>query len=44
MQWLPKFKPEMPLRYDGAADPTTFLLAYEEVVLKAGGDDKVMAN
>ena len=31
-------------RYDGAADPLVFLLAYEEAVLKAGGDDKVMAN
>ena len=34
----------MPPRYDGAADPTAFLLAYEEAVLKARGDDKVMAN
>ena len=34
----------MPPRYDGAADPSAFLLAYEEVVLEAGGDDKVMAN
>src|SRR4051812_19758065 len=31
-------------RYDGAADPMAFLLAYEEAVLKAGGDDKGMAN
>ena len=44
VQWPPKFKPEMPPRYDGAADPSAFLLAYEEAVLKAGGDDKVMAN
>ena len=34
----------MPPRYDGAADPMAFLLAYEEPVLKAGGNDKVMAN
>ena len=34
----------MPPRYDGAADPSPFLLAYEEAVLEAGGDDKVMAN
>ena len=34
----------MPPRYDGVADPQVFLLAYEEDVLKAGGDDKVMAN
>src|SRR4051812_48805370 len=44
VQWPPKFKPEMPPCYDGAADPSAFLLAYEEAVLKAGGDDKVMAN
>ena len=36
VQWPPKFKPEMPSRYDGAADPSAFLLAYEEAVLKAG--------
>ena len=34
----------MPPRYDGAADPAPFLLAYEEAVLEAGGDDHVMAN
>ena len=34
----------MPPRYDGAADPSAFLLAYEEAVLEAGGDGKVMAN
>ena len=39
-----KFKPEMPPRYNGATDPLAFLLAYEEAILKAGGDDKVMAN
>ena len=44
VQWPPKFKPEMPLRYDSAADPSAFLLAYEEAVLEAWGDDKVMAN
>ena len=44
MQWPPKFKPEMPPCYDGAVDPSAFLLAYKEVVLEAGGDDKVMAN
>ena len=34
----------MPLSYDGAADPSAFLLAYEEAVIEAGGDDRVMAN
>ena len=44
VRWPTKFKPEMPPRYDGAADPSSFLLAYEEAVLKDGGDDKIMAN
>ena len=44
VRWPNKFKPEMPPRYDGIAEPLAFLLAYEEAVLKAGGDDKVMAN
>ena len=34
----------MPLRYNGMADPLAFLLAYEEAVLEAGGDDRIMAN
>ena len=44
MQWPHKFKPEMPPRYNGMADSLAFLLAYEEAVLKAGGNDRVMAN
>ena len=44
VRWPNKFKPDMPPCYDGAADPLAFLLAYEEAVLKAGGDDRVMAN
>ena len=30
--------------YGGATDPLAFLLAYEEAILEAGGDDRVMAN
>ena len=41
VQWPPKFKPEMPPRYDGVADPVAFLHAYEETVWSVGGDDKV---
>ena len=41
VRWPTKFKPEMPPRHDGAADPTPFLLAYEEAVLEVGGDDKI---
>ena len=34
----------MPPCYDGAANPSAFLLAYEEAILEVRGDDKVMAN
>ena len=44
VRWPTKFKPEMPPRYDDAVDSTLFLLAYEDAVLEAGGDDKIMAN
>ena len=43
VRWPDKFKPEIPPHYDGVLDPAAFLLAYEEAVLEAGGDDKVMA-
>ena len=44
VQWPRKFRPETPPRYDGMTDLVIFLLAYEEAVLRAGGDDRVMAN
>ena len=44
MQWLLKFRPELPLWYDGMADPAEFLWVYVEVIWAAGGNDKVMAN
>ena len=44
VQWLPKFRSEMPPRYNGAADLAGFLQAYEEAVWVDGGDDKVKAN
>ena len=44
VQWPHKFKPEMPPRYNGATDPLVFLLANEEAILKARGDDNVVAN
>ena len=44
VQWPTKFRLEMPPRYNGVTDPVAFLLVYEEAVLEAGGDDKVMAN
>ena len=44
VQWPNKFKPEMPPRYNGTTDPLAYLLTYEEAILKARGDDRVMAN
>ena len=44
VQWPAKFRPEMPPCYNGTADSVLFLLAYEEAVLEAEGDDKIMAN
>ena len=44
VQWPRKFRPETPPRYDSVTDPMIFLLACEEAVLRAGGDDRVMAN
>ena len=44
VQWSPKFKPEMPPRYDGVADLAGFLQSYEEAVWAAGWDDKVMTK
>jgi hypothetical protein len=38
------FRPVLPLRYDGTADPAGFLQAYSEAIRMAGGDDKVMAS
>src|SRR3954469_6134232 len=42
--WPDKFKPGLPPRYDGTADPTKFLQLYELGIEAANGDDKVMVN
>ena len=42
--WSGKFKPDLPPRYDGTADPTEFLQLYELGIEAANGDEKVMAN
>ena len=44
VQWPHKFKPEIPPPYNGVTDSLVFLLACEEAVLEAGGDDRLMAN
>ena len=43
VQWPHKFRPKTP-RYDGTTDPMIFLLAYEEAILRARGDDRMRAN
>ena len=42
--WPTKFRPDLPGRYDGMANPTEFIQLYALSVRAAGGDDKVMAN
>ena len=42
--WPGKFKPDLPPRYDGTADPAEFLQLYELGIEAANGDEKVMVN
>ena len=42
--WSSKFKPDLPPRYDGTADPAEFLQLYELSIEAASGDEKIMAN
>ena len=42
--WSGKFKPDLPPRYDGMADPAKFLQLYELGIEAANRDEKVMAN
>ena len=42
--WPGKFKPNMPLRYDGTPDPVEFLQLYELSIEASNGDEEVMAN
>ena len=42
--WPGKFKPDLPPRYDGTADPVEFLQLYELGIGAANGGEKVMAN
>ena len=42
--WPGKFKPYLPPRYDGTADPAEFLQLYELGIEATNGDKKVRAN
>ena len=44
MAWSSKFKPDLPLCYDGMADPAEFLQLYELGIEATNEDEKVMAN
>ena len=44
VDWPDKFKPDLPPRYDGTADPVEFLQLYELGIEAANGDKKVMGN
>ena len=40
VSWSGKFKPDLPPRYDGTADPTEFLQLYELGIEAANGDER----
>ena len=42
--WPGKFKPDLPPRYDGTADPVEFLQLYELGIKATNGEEKVMAK
>ena len=42
--WPGKFKPDLPPRYDGTADPAEFLQLYKLCIEAANRDERVMAN
>ena len=44
LAWPGKFKPDLPPRYNGTADPAEFLQLYEMGIEAANGDEKVMEN
>ena len=44
LTWSGKFKPDLPPRYNGTADPVEFLQLYELGIEAANGDEKVMTN
>jgi hypothetical protein len=44
MVWPAKFRPDLPQRYDGTANPVEFLHLYTISVQAARGNDKAMMN
>lgn len=44
MTWPPKFRPDVPQKYDGFTNPIEFLQVYGTAIQVAGGAEKFMAN
>lgn len=42
--WPPKFKPNVPVEYDGKTNPVEFLHVYITAMHASGADDTAMAN
>jgi hypothetical protein len=42
--WPPKFRPQLPEKYDGTLNPSEFLQVYVTAITAAGGDTTVMAT
>jgi hypothetical protein len=42
--WPPKFRPQLPEKYDGTSNPSEFLQVYVTAITGAGGDTAVMAT
>jgi hypothetical protein len=42
--WPPKFRPHLPVKYDGMSNPLEFLQVYVTTITAAGGNTDVMAS
>jgi hypothetical protein len=42
--WPSKFRPHLPMKYDGTSNPSEFLQVYVTAITTAGGDTAVMAT
>jgi hypothetical protein len=42
--WPPKFRPQLPEKYDGTSNPSEFLQVYVTAITTAGGNTAMMAS
>jgi hypothetical protein len=42
--WPPKFRPQLPEKYDGTTNPSEFLQVYVTAITEASGNTAVMAS